>query len=530
MEQLNRIRKALMHIRRRRRRRRGLYHHRRRRCRRGLYRRRRRRWGNIPPSLQENISPPLLPEGESIYTPEKTEQFVFKHPFTMTASGPTACGKTYFVKTMLQNINKMYKPTPERIIWLYKRWQPLYDEIQRTVIPHVEFVQGIPVDLDKDSYIDPRVRNMIVLDYLMSTVVKDPRITDLFTEGSHHRNLSVVVLNQNLYFSKDPTQRRNCHYLVLFNNPVDKQSIMTLARQMYPKKTQYFLEKFENATKQPYGYLLIDLKTTTPEELRLRNDIFQQSNDSLPCADTNKQLPILNEIQRDELHLLTDTSSDRTYDQLQPKMISCDDCGVVLESLHDLQRHIKTWCPEKNPLKRKQIEALYEEIEPNKKAKLQQPLTTVATTDKNIQNDEDEVFHTFAEMARENNNEERQSKIEKYMKSGLSEDEATDKAEDKLRFDDWKVYMNKYATLIGYIMKLEGGKIHTNIMETVRMYIKAGYDEITSIRMTLKKYRHQLEEYLEQNEYNVSDSESDVDDDNESNDDSDEEDYDEEVN
>jgi len=109
------------------------------------------------------------------------------------------------------------------------------------------------------------------------------------------------------------------------------------------------------------------------------------------------------------------------------------------------------------------------------------------------------------------------------MKTGLSENEATDKAEDRLRSDDWKVFMNKYATLIGYIMKLEGGKIHTKIMDTIRMYIKAGYDEITSVRMTLKKYRHQLEEYLEQNEFTDSDSESDVDDDNESNDDSEEE-------
>ena len=73
-----------------------------------------------PPQEEENISPPLVPEEQSIYTPEKTEQFVFKHPFTMTASGPTACGKTYFVKTMLQNINKMCKPTPERIICLAK--------------------------------------------------------------------------------------------------------------------------------------------------------------------------------------------------------------------------------------------------------------------------------------------------------------------------------------------------------------------------------------------------------------------------
>jgi hypothetical protein len=29
---------------------------------------------------------------------------------------------------------------------LYKRWQPLYDEISRTVIPRVEFVRGIPYD------------------------------------------------------------------------------------------------------------------------------------------------------------------------------------------------------------------------------------------------------------------------------------------------------------------------------------------------------------------------------------------------
>jgi hypothetical protein len=26
-------------------------------------------------------------------------------------------------------------PPPQRIVWLYKRWQPLYDEIGRTVVP-----------------------------------------------------------------------------------------------------------------------------------------------------------------------------------------------------------------------------------------------------------------------------------------------------------------------------------------------------------------------------------------------------------
>ena len=102
----------------------------------------------------------------------------------------------------------------------------------------------------------------------MSLSSKDPRITELFTEGSHHRNLSVVAINQNLYYSKDPTQRRNCHYIILFNNPVDKQQVMTLGRQMYPEKTHHLVNHFNEAVSKPYGYLLVDLKPNTPEHSR----------------------------------------------------------------------------------------------------------------------------------------------------------------------------------------------------------------------------------------------------------------------
>jgi hypothetical protein len=75
--------------------------------------------------------------------------------------------------------------------------------------------------------------------------------------------MNVIVLSQYLYYSKDPTQRRNCQYLVLFNNPVDKQQIMTLDRQMYPGKVSYFLQKIEGATARDNGHLLVELKPTT---------------------------------------------------------------------------------------------------------------------------------------------------------------------------------------------------------------------------------------------------------------------------
>ncbi len=105
---------------------------------------------------------------------------------------------------------------------------------------------------------------------LWGATSKDQRINASSTSIAHHRNASVITINQNLYYNKDPTQRRNCHYMMLWNNPVDKQSIMTLGRQMYPSNSQYFVRHFDEAVAKPYGNLLVDLKACTPDHLRLR--------------------------------------------------------------------------------------------------------------------------------------------------------------------------------------------------------------------------------------------------------------------
>ena len=57
----------------------------------------------------------------------------------------------------------------------------------------------------------------------------------------------------------------NSHYLVLFMNPRDKLQILTLAKQMYPGQTDFFLNQYEEAVKRPFGYLLIDLRTTAQD-------------------------------------------------------------------------------------------------------------------------------------------------------------------------------------------------------------------------------------------------------------------------
>ena len=143
-------------------------------------------------------------------------------------------------------------------------------------IPTVEFVKGIPESLENDSYLDVNISNLIVIDDQMIEAEKDNRIVNLFTKGSHHRNLSVIYIVQNLFHQGKGNRSisLNSHYLVLFKNPRDKLQILTLAKQMYPSETAWFIKEYEEAVRRPYRYLFVDLKPTTPDRCRLRTNVL----------------------------------------------------------------------------------------------------------------------------------------------------------------------------------------------------------------------------------------------------------------
>ena len=99
---------------------------------------------------------------------------------------------------------------------------------------------------------------------------------NLFTKGSHHRNLSVIYIVQNLFHQGKGNRSisLNSHYLVLFKNPRDKLQIVTLAKQMYPSETAWFIKEYEEAVRRPYGYLFVVLRPTTPDRCRLRTNVL----------------------------------------------------------------------------------------------------------------------------------------------------------------------------------------------------------------------------------------------------------------
>jgi len=143
------------------------------------------------------------------------------HPFTAVVAGPTGCGKTAWVFRLIENVRGKIEPAPTRILYYYGEHQPVFNNY-----PQVHFEDGLPQQ--NDEVLDDREPTMIVVDDHMSDV--NQLVADILTKMSHHRNIRILYLTQNM-FDKNKYPRTislNARYLVLFKNRRDAGQIAIL--------------------------------------------------------------------------------------------------------------------------------------------------------------------------------------------------------------------------------------------------------------------------------------------------------------
>jgi hypothetical protein len=201
---------------------------------------------------------------------------LFKHEFTAIVAGPSKSGKTEFVKKLIQWRNILIDIPPEKIVWVYREWQPAYKFLQTTFGDTIQFIYNMPVD-DDDLIHDTSVPHLLVFDDLMGSKATE-KIQEWFTRKGHHRNTSIIYMVQNLFDRNDKYMRTitlNAHYLILFKNPRDRSQVDVLSRQLSSPLLKY---AYEDATYPPYGYLVIDLNPRTSELFRFRTDIFHDTS------------------------------------------------------------------------------------------------------------------------------------------------------------------------------------------------------------------------------------------------------------
>lgn len=88
-------------------------------------------------------------------------------------------------------------PPPRAHHYCYRAWQAAFDEMKKE--KRVQFHEGLPTAEGLDQWFGPTQRGLLVLDDLMEEGVNDKRVLDLFSKQSHHRNISVMFLCQDLF-------------------------------------------------------------------------------------------------------------------------------------------------------------------------------------------------------------------------------------------------------------------------------------------------------------------------------------------
>jgi energy-coupling factor transporter ATP-binding protein EcfA2 len=190
------------------------------------------------------------------------------HDRVMCVAGPSQCGKTSFVMGLLDKRQEIFRKPVHSIMWCYGVVDAERHRVMREKGYQLHF--GIP------NATDMKPNSICILDDLLSESENSKHVTSMFTRLAHHLPCFIVFISQNLFSGGKESRTRsvNTHYYVIFRNPRDKLQFQTFARQIYPTHSKTLIEVYEDATRNPHGYLFLDFTQECLDEYRFRTNIL----------------------------------------------------------------------------------------------------------------------------------------------------------------------------------------------------------------------------------------------------------------
>ena len=166
---------------------------------------------------------------------------MFRTPSNILVVDPSGSGKTVFVSELLKEPHRYFRPVPKRVYYCYGAMQPLLQTLRDDY--KVGLHEGLPTTTDLTRWFG-NDGGILVLDDLMAEGGNDKQVLDLFTKHSHHRNITVIYLCQDMFprekYAK--TINRQAHYIVAFKSPRDKLGLKNLLLQAFPNQWKCLTE------------------------------------------------------------------------------------------------------------------------------------------------------------------------------------------------------------------------------------------------------------------------------------------------
>ena len=192
----------------------------------------------------------------------------FKHPFSCIVSGTSGSGKTSFCICFLQILNAscIERAFDGGTIWCYSEKNAVSSRQQLPT--NITYNKGVA-----ENFSNARGKPCLVILHDLLNDVYSKQVCNLFTRGMHHRNISLILITQNLFhqgsYCRDISP--NAHYLVALKNVRDKKQFMYLAHQVYPEDCIGLYNAYLDANRRTHGYLILGLTEDTNDGLAVSN-------------------------------------------------------------------------------------------------------------------------------------------------------------------------------------------------------------------------------------------------------------------
>ena len=155
---------------------------------------------------------------------------------------------------------------PPTIHYCYGVWQHGFQDMKDAGI---QFHEGVPTTFHLQKWFPKG--GLLVLDDLMVEGGEDKELLDLFTKHSHHQNITVLYLCQDMFppgkYAKSIS--RNAHYVIAFKNPRDQLGMRNLLFQAFPTCWQDMMDVYQKVTERPFGYTVLDLHPASDDRKRV---------------------------------------------------------------------------------------------------------------------------------------------------------------------------------------------------------------------------------------------------------------------
>ena len=197
----------------------------------------------------------------------------FKENFKIFVCGPSRCGKTVFIKDLLQNIPSITKQNISKVIYVYKVWQQTFEDMKLQGLVHF-FLREEENIVEKIKKLSFGEYSLVIFDDLINSKNLE-EISNLFVVDGRHSNYSMIFTSQRMFVNNEYFRQisNNCDYFVVFKNPRNHSEIRTLAQQLTPLNLE-LLQIYAKATTEPYSYLFINLTQECDESIKFLSHLF----------------------------------------------------------------------------------------------------------------------------------------------------------------------------------------------------------------------------------------------------------------